>query len=179
MPEPAAAYVLLDGAKSYGLSPVEFGVTSHGFEKPIVRLEDLDRTPQRQLPPPVYSDDTRIRAWEPTAQGQGSNVAPDLADWPVASSLVLGLPTATNSVVVSLSPGLQHCAFAFDVPFQVSTTAPATVSFHVEVDDAGRVVHLLSEPSENPRSARLVEAAINMGHGAHAGRGEVQVSWGR
>lgn len=180
MPEPSAAYVLLDGAKSYPFRPDKtFPLPGQSVASHFERLADLERTPRRALPAPVYSAAAGRSAWQPTELGLGSNPPPDLAAWPVSASLDSGLPPATNGIAVSLSPGLQRCGFTFSVPFQMATTTPATVSFHVEVDAAGRVTQLLAGPTENPKASRLVEDALNMGHAAQAGRGEVQVSWGR
>lgn len=180
MPEPSAAYVLLDGAKSYPFSPEKtFPLSGSSVASHFERLEDLERTPRRELPAPIYDAAVGRAAWQPMEWGLGTNPPPDLAAWPVDASLNSGLPPATNGLAISLSPGLQRCGFTFNTPFQVTTTTPATVCFHVEVDDAGRVTQLLAGSTENPKAARLVEQALNMGHAAHAGRGEIQVSWGR
>jgi hypothetical protein len=105
--------------------------------------------------------------------------SPSLAARPVADVLSGLPPTSTGGVSIALAPELQKCGFSFELPDSMATNAPASAIFHVEVDEAGRVIYLLAEPSENPVAARLLENAINLGRATRAGRGDIQVSWGR
>ena len=174
MPEASAAYVLLTGPR--GLMPDPSALD--GAWRHAVPLDETEGVAPRRLPAPVYLDTDILGGWLPPALGAPSGNLPDLASWPVSSLLTASLPI-TNGIAIVLSPSLQQSGFQFEVPSGVVTGLSASVCFHVEVDESGRVIHLLSEPSENPAGARRIEAAIFKGHAARACRGRVQVSWGR
>ena len=177
LPEPAAAYVLLpqEGQQSYFLSPERMVWPSgQGLGRNQGALDDLDRAAPRHLPDPAYAQPDMFAVWLPVALGV-SNAPPELVGLPEAPPL----PTATNGLAVILSPGLRRCGFRFEPPAAVWSNPPATARFHVELDDAGLVTHVLAEPLEQRVALRLLEAALFAGRGASAGRGEVQVSWGR
>lgn len=176
MPEPGAAYVQVDGAAdlegSFRHAPQENNGRS-------ALLDDPESAVPRRLPDVAYIGVGAVGPWAPVPPAASANAVPDLAARSTAAPPMAGLQPRTNGIVVVFSPGLQRCGFHFDVPSAAVTGAAAVARFHVETDAAGRVMHLLSEPSENPAGARLIESAINTGRAACAGLGDVQVSWGR
>lgn len=173
IPEATASYVLLEG--SY-LLPAG-GPWWPGSGGPALPPE-RDDTPARRLPLPEYTGLGVMSPWTPAQLGMPSNFVPNLAARPVAAVLT-GLSPTANGLTLSLSAGLQRSGFHFDVPPGVVTSMTAVARFHVELDDKGEVIHLLAEPCDNPASLRLLETALGRGHGMRAGRGEVQVAWGR
>ena len=180
MPEPGAAYVLVEGPMS-GVLDLEksFMHSSQEISGGSALLDDPESTSPRHLPAVEYVGAGLVGLWTPALPAASSNTVPDLAARPIAAPLPTGQRPLTNGVEVILSPGLQRCGFHFEVPPAAVTGAAAVARFHVETDAAGRVVHLLSEPCENPSSARLIEAAVNTGCAVRAGFGDVRVSWGK
>ena len=176
MPEATASYVVLGGRSYRALSDNAPGVSwlsSRGSAS--AEREDV---PARSLPPPEYMGLREVAVWVPAQVGAVSNALPNLAARPV-TAVLKDLPSATNGVTVSLSPGLQRSDFHFSVPPGIATNTPAEARFHVEIDAQGNVIYLLAEPSDNPAVQRLLETAIDGGHGIGAGRGQVLVSWGK
>jgi hypothetical protein len=171
MPEATASYVLLEG--SYAAPPGNPPWPGPGR----AILPEREDVTTRRLPSPEYTGLGVMRPWLPVQRGV-SNTMPNLAARPVADVLT-GLPPATNGLSMTLSPGLQRSGFHFEVPPDVATSMPTVARFHIELDDQGDVIHLLADPSDNPASVRLLETAINRGHGTRAGSGEVVVSWGK
>ena len=175
MPEATASYVLLEG--SYQALPG----TPLGNPWPGPRgstLPEREEVPVRRLPRPEYTGLGEVSPWAPLPRSAPSNALPDLAVRPVAEVLT-GQPPATNRWAIILSPGLQRSGFHFDISAGVPTGLTTVAHFHLELNDQGEVIHLLSEPADNPAATRLLESAINRGHGERGGRGELTVSWGR
>ena len=174
MPEATASYVLVEG--SYAALPGN----PLGDPWPGPRgstLPEREDVVVRRLPAPEYTGLGVSAPWLPLPRRAQSNALPNLADRPVAEVLT-GLPSATNRLVTTLSPGLQRSGFHFEVPPEVMT-GMLVARFHVELDEQGEVVHVLSEQNDNPTSLRLLESALGRGRGTRAGSGEVVVSWGR
>ena len=175
MPEATAAYVLLEGSYlALPGNPLGNPWPGPGGSA----LPERDDMAALRLPLPEYTGLTGVAPWTPTRLELPSNILPDLAVRSVASVLT-GLPPATNGLAITLSPGLQRAGFHFEIPPSVATNLPAVARFHVELDDKGEVIHLLTEPGDDPARARILETALNRGHGARAGSGEVLVSWGK
>lgn len=173
MPEATAAYVLLEGS-ALPVNPLGPPWPGSGGSTLPERLD----VATRRLPAPEYTGLVDPDPWQPARLEAPSNAVPDLADRAVASVLT-GLPPATNSLTVILTPGLQRSGFHFAVPPAVASSLSAVARFHVELGGHGEVIHLLSEPCDNPASARLLESALNCGRGTNAGSGQVQVTWGK
>lgn len=174
MPEASAAYVRISGPRGMLPDPS----TLDSAWRHAAPLDESEGIAPRRLPMPVYLETDTLGRWSPVALDPQPVRLPDLAAWPVSPLLKASAPV-TNGIAVALSPALLQIGFHFDVPTGVITGQSASVRFHVEVDSAGRVVHLLSEPSENPSGARQIESALFLGRASRAGSGQVQVSWGR
>jgi hypothetical protein len=174
MPEATAAYVRISGPRGMLPDPS----TLDGTWRHAVPLDESEGMAPRRLPTPVYLETDTLGLWGPVALDPQTVRLPDLAAWPVSPLLDASAPV-TNGIAVTLSPALLQIGFHFDVPTGVTTGQSASVRFHVEVDGAGRVIHLLSESSENPSGARQIESALFLGRASRAGSGQVQVSWGR
>ncbi|MEI8242999.1 MAG: hypothetical protein WCI17_07000 [bacterium] len=175
MPEAAASYVLLEG--SYLVLPGN--PLGNPWPGPGGgSLPEREDVTTRRLPAAEYTGLGIMSPWAPVPPGVPSNTLPNLAVRPVANVLT-GLPPETIGITVACSAGLQRSGFRFEVPPGVETGLPAVVRFQVELDDKGDVIHLLADPGDNPASARILETAVSRGHGTRAGRGEVQVSWGK
>lgn len=178
LPEPSAAYVLFEGGAQWILPASVADPAKRAFPATTV-LDDIAPVAPRNLPAPEYTPFSRVEPWQPDLSMTVPGFTPNLAARPVADVLAGLQSPATGGVSVALSPGLQKCGFSFEIPDSVATNAPASATFHVETDDAGRVIYLLAEPSDNPSAARLLENAINIGRASRASRGDIQVSWGR
>ena len=175
MPEATASYVLLDG--SYAALPGN----PLGNPWPGPRgstLPEREDVIVRRLPSPEYTSSGTRNPWAPMPRSASSPVLPDLAIRSVAAVLT-GLPPATNCLSITRAPGLQRSDFLFEIPPGVTTGMPTVARFYVELDDTGAVIHLLAESNDNPAGLRLLEGALNRGHGTRAGSGEVTVSWGK
>jgi len=175
MPEATAAYVLLGGRSYRTLPDHPLGNTWPGPKGSA--LSEREDIAARHLPLPQFTGLENVRAWTPAQLGAPSNTMPNLAARPVAHVLT-GVPPATNGLLVTISPVLRRSGFHFTVPPGVETNVPAEARFHVELDARGNVLYLLADPCDNSAVQRLLETAINCGHGARAGNGQVQVSWG-
>ena len=179
LPEPSAAYVLFEGGAQWVSPDSMLDPAKHVFDRATTVMEDAAPVAPRNLPAPEYTPFSRVEPWQPDLSMTVPAFTPNLAARPVADVLSGLQSFCTGGVSVALSPGLQNCGFSFELPDSVATNAPASATFHVETDDAGRVIYLLAEPSDNPDAARLLENAINIGRASRAGRGDIQVSWGR
>jgi len=173
MPEAAASYVLLEG--SYLALPGNPLLGNSWLGPRSSTLPEHEEAVVRRLPLPEYTGLGAVDPWAPMPRRTPSNAIPDLATRPVAAVLT-GLPPGSNSLAMTLSPGLQRCGFHFEVSPGLTTGLPAVARFYVELDNHGDVIHLLAESAENPASHRLLETAISRGHGTRAGSGEVTVS---
>jgi hypothetical protein len=169
LPEPSAAYVLLEGYRSVP-GPIPPG--------PPVDILGRDFT-ARRLPAAEYTGVGDLEPWMPALLALPPSAPPSLAARPVADVLSGAPLAATNTLAATLSAGLERCAFRFEIPAGVATGMPAVARFQVELDDHGEVVHLLADPCDNPAAARLLEAAVSRGRGTGPGRGQVTVAWGK
>ena len=176
LPEATASYVRLEG--SYSALPSD-PLRNRWLDSGSSSLPERDDTlPARHLPSPEYSGLTSLLPWAPAQPAFPSNTPPNLAHRPVTDVLT-GLAPANGGMSLSLAPGLQRADFHFDLPADLPTNRTVDARFYIELDDSGRVVHLLAEPSDNPAAVRLLESAISQGRGARVGSGQIQVSWGR
>jgi len=181
LPEPGAAYVRLpEGAQSLYLkldiftspSGLGFGRTQGGLDAREMPASGV-RIPPEFLP-------AALQESVPLALSAPRLPPPRLFDNPadMLTPMMLAAP-GTNGVHAVLSPGLSRAAFAFELPRTELPPDPGGVRCHVELDDAGRVSHLLIEKDEAPIDAGPIEAAVGRGRGTGPARGTIEIVWTR
>jgi hypothetical protein len=177
-PEPGAAYVsLAAGAQSIYLKQDLFTSPSGlGFGRSLAGVSAREMTAPPPRPLPEILPLPAPEAWSLAAPRPWQPRTPRLKALPPPPETPAAVPS--REVQKVLSSGLRAVGFSFDLPRAALPDAPGSARCHLELDENGRVIHLLIEQSDPPADMRALREAISRGRAtAGPARGRIDLTW--
>jgi len=178
LPEPNAAYVLVGpGVQSLYLKADIIARPSWiGFGRSLKEGPDDGESPaEHRLPPPAFLPGGEPAPAEP-AELRAPARLPGLAERPVEAPR-WPAPPAGRALSWTLAPALRGAGFTARVARAQLPPEAGRVRAWVELDEQGRVLHLLGEGEDGAAPPPQALQALRAGGGTNAAAGWIDLFW--